>query len=158
MLTPTLSDTDSDAQADAGRKDSAGVEPATKFAPIPQPQNIVRCPPVNWAKYHLVGESLDKMHNEQKRYPGANEPPRTHQGTKAPPHAVAAPYSPFLDGMSDPSKSHQRGAKKGFFMKYYIAGSGSQHTITHSKIYDRHVVTHDCDRRLTNKRTYPGNV
>ncbi|KAF2663053.1 hypothetical protein K491DRAFT_584474 [Lophiostoma macrostomum CBS 122681] len=95
------------------RKDSAGGSGATsKFPTIPQPQNIVRCPPVNWAKYHIVGEPLDKMHEEQRRYPGSSEPSRTQQGVKAPPHAVAAPYSPFADGMSDPrTASSQRGTK-----------------------------------------------
>jgi hypothetical protein len=127
VLTPTLSDI-AEAAAREGaeythgqggtvRKDSAAVEgslkDATKFPAIPQPQNIVRCPPVNWAKYHIVGEPLDKLHAEQKRYPGSSEPPRTHQGAKAPPHRVAAPYSPFTDGIGGPPTAQPwRGPKK----------------------------------------------
>ncbi|KAF2682847.1 hypothetical protein K458DRAFT_419684 [Lentithecium fluviatile CBS 122367] len=121
ILSPTLSDISEAAlkerndggedHNEAARKDSAGVEglatERTKFPPIPEPQNIIRCPPVNWAKYHVVGESLDKMHEEQRRYPGSTEPPRTQQGTKAPPHAVAAPYSPFTDGVGDPQSTPQ---------------------------------------------------
>ena len=117
VLTPTLADLSEAARTEQGeggeehhgalRKDSAGVEgPATdksSLPPIPEPQNIIRCPPVNWAKYHVVGESLDKMHDEQRRYPGSAEPPRTQQGNKAPPHAVAAPYSPFTDGVGPQS-------------------------------------------------------
>ena len=117
ILTPTLSDLSEAAWEEQGgggeeqngaeRKDSAGAQgPATdesKLPAIPEPQNIIRCPPVNWAKYHIVGESLDKMHEEQRRYPGSAEPPRTHHGAKAPPHAVAAPYSPFTDGVGPQS-------------------------------------------------------
>ncbi|KAF2270366.1 hypothetical protein CC78DRAFT_130515 [Lojkania enalia] len=123
-LAPTLSDISSKVlEADgehhngAGRKDSAAIDtPApdagssTKFSNIPQPQNIIRCPPVNWAKYHIVAEPLDKMHEEQRQYPGATEPPRTAQGMRAPPHAVAAPYSPFTDGAVDTQS--RRGSKK----------------------------------------------
>ena len=92
------------------RKDSAAVDDSTDkvvFPAIPQPQNVIRCPPVNWAKYHIVGEPLDRMHEEQKRYPGCTEPPRTQQGTRAPPHAVAAPYSPFTDGIGRPHSTSQ---------------------------------------------------
>ncbi|KAF2253047.1 hypothetical protein BU26DRAFT_213859 [Trematosphaeria pertusa] len=124
ILTPTLSDISESARREAGdgleqrdgvaRKDSADVDGATtdlsKFPSIPQPQNVVRCPPVNWAKYHIVGEPLDRMHEEQRQYPGSLEPPRTQQGTKAPPHAVAAPYSPL--GEPQPTPQPWRGVKK----------------------------------------------
>ncbi len=81
--------------ADIGSKSSPSKMPS-----IPAPQNIVRCPPVNWAKYHIVGEPLNKMHEEQKKWPGAAEPPVSRSGIRAPPHAVTAPYSPFTDGLS----------------------------------------------------------
>lgn len=119
VLTPTLSgltdsgrhgdQTDTGPGADA-RKDSADVNAKmgpSKIPPVPQPQNIVRCPPVNWAKYHVVGEPLDKMHEEQKKWPGAAEPPRTKSGQRAPPHAIAAPYSPFTDGLSGTPSTSQ---------------------------------------------------
>ncbi|KAJ4287936.1 hypothetical protein N0V90_011951 [Kalmusia sp. IMI 367209] len=128
ILTPTLSDIADLAASEsaeghngengAARQDSAEVEgsikDAAKFPTVPQPQNVIRCPPVNWAKYHIVGEPLDKMHEEQKRYPGSAEPPRTKQGTRAPPHQVAAPYSPFTDGVGGPPSTAQqwRGPKK----------------------------------------------
>lgn len=121
MLTPTLADiadlaASESAQGhpvekDGVRKDSTQVEgpipDKPTFPPVPQPQNVVRCPPVNWAKYHIVGEPLDKMHEEQKRYPGASEPPRAQNGARAPPHRVAAPYSPFTDGVGGPPSASQ---------------------------------------------------
>ncbi|KAF1999426.1 hypothetical protein P154DRAFT_535442 [Amniculicola lignicola CBS 123094] len=111
MLTPTLSNASglvlqpSDTSNGEQRNGAAPKLPA-----IPQPQNVVRCPPVNWAKYHVVGEPLDKMHEEQKQYPFATEPPRNPLGMKAPAHAVAAPYSPFSDGLSEPAS--RRASKK----------------------------------------------
>ncbi|KAF1975787.1 hypothetical protein BU23DRAFT_67589 [Bimuria novae-zelandiae CBS 107.79] len=120
ILSPTLSDiadlaakesADGRSEDEGARKDSVQVDTpgqdSTKFPAIPQPQNVVRCPPVNWAKYHIVGEPLDKLHEEQKRYPGSSEPPRTQQGTKAPSHRVAAPYSPFTDGVGGPPSTSQ---------------------------------------------------
>ncbi|KAF2187821.1 hypothetical protein K469DRAFT_704780 [Zopfia rhizophila CBS 207.26] len=130
ILTPTLSDVqdtiiDGDGeiqnrQRDGIRqKDSASVEPSTVpgdsntgFPTMPQPQNIIRCPPVNWAKYHIVGEPLDKMHEEQKQYPYSAEPPRTQQGTRAPPHTIAAPYSPFTDRIGESNSTQPRKASK----------------------------------------------
>ncbi|KAL6159804.1 hypothetical protein ACJBU6_02225 [Exserohilum turcicum] len=106
-LTPTLAGLTHVSSPDA-RKDSARTDEeshAPQFPPIPQPQNIVRCPPINWDKYHIVGEPLDKMHQEQNKWPGAPEPPRTKAGHRAPPHSVAAPYSPFTDGISAASAS-----------------------------------------------------
>jgi hypothetical protein len=100
------------------RKDSAHVDakaPCTRFPAIPQPQNIVRCPPVEWAKYHIVGEPLDKMHEEQRKWPGSSEPPRIANGMRAPPHSVTAPYSPFKDGVAKskaPSPSTSKPTKK----------------------------------------------
>jgi hypothetical protein len=91
------------------------TKPSTpKLPAIPQPQNVVRCPPVNWAKYHIVGEPLDKMHEEQRKWPGQSVPPRTQSGARLPPHAIAAPYSPFTDGIGKSSSTAQssKGSKK----------------------------------------------
>jgi hypothetical protein len=60
---------------------------------------------VNWEKYHIVGEPLDKLHEEQKKWPGQSEPPRTQSGARVPPHTIAAPYSPFNDGIGRPSST-----------------------------------------------------
>jgi hypothetical protein len=96
------------------RKDSAHVDAKaawTRFPAIPQPQNIVRCPPVEWAKYHIVGEPLDKMHEEQRKWPGSSEPPRIANGMRAPPHSVTAPYSPFKDGVAKSKVSSTSASK-----------------------------------------------
>ncbi|EON61984.1 hypothetical protein W97_01202 [Coniosporium apollinis CBS 100218] len=73
------------------------AEPPSRFPSIPQPQNIFRTPPINWAKYHVVGESLDKLHEEQRQRPAPGQPSRDDPVGRAPVHVIAAPYSPFTD-------------------------------------------------------------
>ena len=70
--------------------------PKDKSAPferIPGPQNVVRMPHVNWEKYHITGEPLDSMHEQQRRWPG-NFAYGQDRGRE---QVVAAPYSPWLD-------------------------------------------------------------
>ena len=83
---------------------------ASKFATVPTPQNIYRCPPINWAKYHVVGESLDKIHAEQIARPPTGDVVGAVASTGEPvnaggttvqarnsPYVMSAPYSPFHD-------------------------------------------------------------
>jgi hypothetical protein len=65
------------------------------FPRIPGPQDVVRMPPINWEKYNIVGEALDALHEQQRRWPGS-EPGQDNRGRE---HAVAAPYSPFYDSL-----------------------------------------------------------
>ena len=71
------------------------------FGNIPGPQNVVRCPAINWAKYHIVGEGLDRLHEQQKLRPEPGEPERDDESEpepeKPPKAVVAAPYSPWTD-------------------------------------------------------------
>lgn len=82
---------------------------------LPTPQNVVRAPPINWQKYGVVGDSLDKLHEDQKKRPTEGKPQiigpdgklkfggdgvrRTHEG-------IAAPYTPGKDKI-------EKGRKKG---------------------------------------------
>jgi len=67
------------------------------FGNIPAPQIIVRCPAVNWAKYGVVGEVLDQLHEEQQTHPAHGEPQRDMEPVKATEHVIAAPYRPWTD-------------------------------------------------------------
>ncbi|KAL4964585.1 uncharacterized protein BDV14DRAFT_174371 [Aspergillus stella-maris] len=69
---------------------------------LPAAQNVVRMPPVNWAKYQVVGGSLDKMHEEQLRRPSTGEP-RRDEGL-APEYMLASPYRPLVDKLESPTK------------------------------------------------------
>ncbi|MCJ1287960.1 hypothetical protein MMC26_007313 [Xylographa opegraphella] len=83
-------------QTDVGRDDSATDE-NTSFGVIPVPQNIVRCPPVNWAKYLVVGEALDSLHEMQRSRPSSGEPQRQFETLRESDHVVTAPYRPWSD-------------------------------------------------------------
>ena len=86
------------------------------FAAIPAPQSVVRCPPINWAKYHVIGEPLDKLHEEQISRPSPGEPHQNHYvpsgAGRAPEAVIAAPYRPFTDGVLKPMVTRS-GSKRG---------------------------------------------
>ncbi|KAA8573555.1 hypothetical protein MFRU_001g04750 [Monilinia fructicola] len=67
------SDEDEDEETDALKEETDGAADA-KWEKLPTPQSIVRCPPVNWAKYGVVGESLDRLHQDQIRRPSEGYP------------------------------------------------------------------------------------
>ncbi|KAI0555378.1 hypothetical protein F4679DRAFT_166156 [Xylaria curta] len=81
---------------------------------IPKPQNVVRCPPINWSQYAVVGESLDRLHNEQVRRPAQGTPAtmtpegrfefKGGDGKQERYMGVAAPYAPGKDKIDGKSK------------------------------------------------------
>ncbi|KAB8273252.1 hypothetical protein BDV30DRAFT_238680 [Aspergillus minisclerotigenes] len=77
---------------------------------IPTPQNVVRMPPINWNKYQIVGEPLDRMHEDQRRRPSPGEPRREEPAQRAPEHVLASPYRPLVDKLESPDKV--KGASK----------------------------------------------
>lgn len=85
-------------------EESRGKGKVSEFGKIPPPQNIVRMPPINWAKYHIVGEPLDRIHEEQRRRPPSGEPRRQDPTQRAPEHVLAAPYRPLVDKLETPGK------------------------------------------------------
>ncbi|KAL6249122.1 hypothetical protein RBB50_004185 [Rhinocladiella similis] len=71
-------------------------EDTSKFGKLPTAQQVFRTPPIEWAKYHIIGEPLDRMHEVQQHYPGYTE--ETHDTSNRPiPPVIAAPYRPFVD-------------------------------------------------------------
>ncbi|OJJ46190.1 hypothetical protein ASPZODRAFT_97854 [Penicilliopsis zonata CBS 506.65] len=79
---------------------------------LPTPQNVVRMPPINWAKYQIVGDPLDKMHEEQRLRPSLGEPRRGDPSQRAEEYVLASPYRPLVDKLESPSKSKQVKRKK----------------------------------------------
>jgi hypothetical protein len=99
---------------------------------LPKPQTIVRCPPINWAQYGVVGESLDKLHAEQLAAPTPGAPTVLGPGGTYEPSAagrgevdqaggavgseqqprrlvgVAAPYNPLRDKVEKKGKGGRR--------------------------------------------------
>ena len=78
----------------------------SKFGTIPASQNVVRCPPVNWDKYHVVGESLDRLHEQQRNFPGVTDEQIRRSG-HPPKHMIAAPYRPGIDRLEEKTTNMQ---------------------------------------------------
>ncbi|PKY07167.1 hypothetical protein P168DRAFT_279160 [Aspergillus campestris IBT 28561] len=99
---------DEEEEEEGGRREEGGGR--ARLDTIPTPQNVVRMPPVNWAKYQVVGEPLDKMHEEQRRRPLAGDPRRDSsaqqplQQQRAPEHLLASPYRPLVDRLETPAE------------------------------------------------------
>jgi hypothetical protein len=107
----------------AGKRDKekvgkGGKVEKEKWEPIPTPQNVVRCPPVNWNQYAIVGESLEKLHRDQVERPSEGVPQRVGvdgvlvgggegYGQRRLDLGVAAPYQPGRD------KIEKMGTRKG---------------------------------------------
>lgn len=99
------------ADSEEEESESEGDKDA-RFPPLPTPQNIFRCPPINWAKYHISGEPLERMHEEQRVRPTLGEP--ESNGGRPAPYVLAAPYSPLNDqlaGVEHPMQT-RKGSKK----------------------------------------------
>lgn len=110
-------DNDMNSPADTRNEDSMDIDAENSakmvnFGKIPKPQNVVRMPPINWAKYHIVGEPLDKLHEEQRARPTPGEPYLGAPSTRASEHFVAAPYRPFVDRIDPPMKTRSSNKAK----------------------------------------------
>jgi len=98
----------------------ADVEKEKAWGKIPNKQNVVRCPPINWQKYAIVGESLDKLHEDQKSRPTEGRPQVVGadgqlryggDGMRRPADmGIAAPYQPGKDKMD--KMSTRKGGKR----------------------------------------------
>ncbi len=94
--------------------DKAMADAGSTFGEIPSEQNVVRMPPINWAKYHIVGESLDKLHEEQRSRPVAGQPLRNADlkpRQRAPEHVIASPYDPWRDKLEVKDKGRTRSGR-----------------------------------------------
>ncbi|KAL9110694.1 MAG: hypothetical protein Q9187_008023 [Circinaria calcarea] len=92
-------------------KSNSNVGRPSSVDTIPSPQNIVRCPPVNWAKYHIVGDALDNLHEQQRSHPAPGQPRTDQDATRPPEHVIAAPYRPWADKLPESSMRTRSGAK-----------------------------------------------
>ena len=101
-----------DDSGDEDDQSAAAIE--STFGEIPSEQNVVRMPPINWAKYHIVGESLDKLHAEQRSRPVAGQPLRDEdlkRKQRAPEHVIASPYDPWRDKLEVKEKGRTRSGR-----------------------------------------------
>lgn len=87
-------------------------EKPSKFENPPAPQNVVRCPPINWAKYHIVGEPLEKLHDQQRMRPSPGQIQRDEEREMAKECFVAKPFDPWSDRLGDPGVRTRSLARK----------------------------------------------
>ncbi|KAF9886536.1 hypothetical protein FE257_011307 [Aspergillus nanangensis] len=100
---------DDDGEGDESEDKTSNT--ASGLGTIPTPQNVIRTPPINWAKYQVVGESLDRMHEDQRRRPSSGEPRREDPMQRAPVHVLASPYRPLVDKLESPEKVKKKQQK-----------------------------------------------
>lgn len=97
-LGATFEDNDSDDE------ETGFVADTSAYPMIPSRQNVIRCPPINWAKYEIIGAPLDRLHEAQRRRPSPGEPVREGDLSQVPvpgEHSIHAPYDPFRDRLED---------------------------------------------------------
>lgn len=94
-----------DGGSDDERPDQKSQVSGTSFPAIPNPQDVVRCPPINWDKYHIVGETLDRMHNAQQA--GTNVEGNSTRAQSF----VSAAYDPAIDRLEGRSRGGEGGRK-----------------------------------------------
>jgi hypothetical protein len=83
---------------EAAEKDSddESSEPPERFPVPPSAQNVYRMPPINWAKYQVVGDVLDLMHDDQRNRPIPGMPDGI-DSDRTEDYNAAAPYQPVVD-------------------------------------------------------------
>jgi hypothetical protein len=128
LFNPSADDEDEDEEDEDEEMEDVNSEPQAEteggkkkqWGKFPKPQNIVRCPPINWEKYAIVGDSLDKLHEDQKARPTEGMPQilgRDGQlryggdGTRRPADmGVAAPFQSGRDKIE--KMSTRKGGKR----------------------------------------------
>lgn len=118
---------DGDGEDDEQQNENGRGEKQAPFDRIPGPQNVVRMPHINWEKYHIVGEALDRMHDVQRKWPGTTFAYGQPRGRE---FAVMAPYNPWQDPLAP-----QTGAKRdsGIASGAARQGSISEHPMSTRK-------------------------
>lgn len=128
-------DDDDEADKEAGVKTHSKFTKSNRQRPpdgqaqpwnkLPKPQNVVRMPPINWSQYAVVGESLDRIHQEQLAAPSQGAPATlradgTFQFTAGGGGdagifnkqekliGVAAPYNPGKDKLASKASTSQQ--------------------------------------------------
>lgn len=114
------------AKASGSSGSSGSAAPAAPpWADLPKPQDIARCPPINWSQYAVQGEVLDRLHSEQLSRPTLGTPARlgangTYQFTGAPNpddgkkvEGISAPFNPLRDKIVEKKPPRAGASRRG---------------------------------------------
>lgn len=126
LFNPSAEDEEDDDDEDEEMEEANGEQDTTSdgkekpWGKLPGKQTVVRCPPINWQKYAVVGESLDKLHADQTARPTEGMPQvlgldgKLRYGgdgpRRAPDLGIAAPYQPGRDKID--KMGTRRGGKR----------------------------------------------
>lgn len=113
----------------ASASGSSSSRPAAPVAPpwadLPKPQDIARCPPINWSQYAVQGEVLDRLHSEQLSRPTLGTPARlgangSYEFTGAPNpddgkklEGISAPFNPLRDKIVEKKPPRAGASRRG---------------------------------------------
>ncbi|TVY51407.1 hypothetical protein LCER1_G006143, partial [Lachnellula cervina] len=107
---------DHDVKMDGEGRDGSAEKKGEEWL-LPRMQNVVRCPPINWSQYAVMGESLDKIHKDQLDRPVEGTPQRIGpdgnliyggEGERREHVGVYAPYDPMRDKVEVKKKNAKR--------------------------------------------------
>ncbi|KAI0141358.1 hypothetical protein BJ166DRAFT_597652 [Pestalotiopsis sp. NC0098] len=97
----------------AARPQKKPKPPRKPWSQLPSKQSVARTPAINWSQYAVVGESLDKLHNEQVARPsqgtaatlGADGTYVFHgPGRQEEVSGISAPFDPLKDHLTEKPK------------------------------------------------------
>ncbi|ETS86747.1 hypothetical protein PFICI_00575 [Pestalotiopsis fici W106-1] len=83
------------------------------WSQLPNKQSVARMPAINWSQYAVVGESLDRLHNDQVARPAQGTPATLAadgtyvfhgEGRQQEFNGIAAPFDPLKDQLAKKSK------------------------------------------------------
>ena len=103
---------DDDDDYDEQMEDAPRENAPEQWPKVPIPQNVVRCPPINWHQYVVEGESLDRLHADQQARPSEGFPQQMStggqihfggEGQRRSTAGIALPYQPGNDRIERPS-------------------------------------------------------
>ncbi|CAG9939219.1 unnamed protein product [Clonostachys rosea f. rosea IK726] len=81
---------------------------------LPDRISIARCPPINWSQYAVVGDALEKIHDEQVKRPVQGTPGvyangiyefKGGEGRQEEYQGPTAPYDPLNEHVGNKPKS-----------------------------------------------------
>lgn len=93
---------------------------------IPGPQKIVRMPPINWDKYHVASEPLERMHLAQQLRPG-DHPGTLHSRESV----IAAEYDALYDHVGPDPELRQSVGQERTGSQVRVSGIGEDRKDSH---------------------------
>jgi hypothetical protein len=98
----------------AAAHDDGSTTASSDWPELPDRISIARCPPINWSQYAVVGDALEKIHDEQVKRPVQGTPGvyangvyefKGGEGRQEEYQGPTAPYDPLNEHVGNKPKS-----------------------------------------------------